>query len=333
MLDLLDLEKKLLSPHVKEGGIAIDFTMGNGHDTLWLSQMVGPNGRVFSFDIQKAALENTASLLKQNGVTNAELILDSHSNVKQYVNEKICAGMFNLGYLPGGDKRITTKHETTLEAIVSATELLERGGAILIAVYPGHEEGTVEGSMIEQLLTYCDRKVLCCSKLRIVNSPTSPFFFLIEKSDKEEKENIGISSCLLGTACRYDGLSKGLDTETLYKLRIRYNLVPVCPEVLGGLPTPRTPSEICGNRVVMENGSDVTKEYSEGAEKSLRIMKEKHCKKALLKEKSPSCGKHFIYDGSFAKRLIDGKGITASLLESNAITIYSDNELESLINK
>ena len=331
MIDLLDIEKKLLSPHVKSGGTVVDFTMGNGHDTLWLSQMVGPTGKVYSFDIQKTALENTGELLNKNNVTNVNLILDSHSNVKKYVHDKICAGMFNLGYLPGGDKNITTKHETTLEAIVSATELLELGGALLIAVYPGHEEGTIEGNLIEELLSFCDRKVLCCSKFRIVNSPKSPFFFLIEKSETEEKESIGISSCLLGTPCRYDGKSKGLDADVIQRLRIRYNLVPVCPEQLGGLPTPRTPSEICNDKVVMETGCDVTEEYSLGAEKTLQILLENMCKKALLKENSPSCGTHSVYDGTFSKHLREGKGITASLLYANHISLFSEDEIGNLL--
>ena len=332
MIDLLDIEKKLLTPHIKEGGTAVDFTMGNGHDTLWLSQMVGSKGKVFAFDIQKTAVENTEKLLRDNNISNAALILDSHSNVKQHVKEKICAGMFNLGYLPGGDKSITTKHETTLEAIVSATELLELGGALLIAVYPGHEEGTIEGNLIEELLSYCDRKVLCCSKFRIVNSPKSPFFFFVEKSDTEEKENIGISSCLLGTPCRYDGKSKGFGIDVIHKLRIRYNLVPICPEQLGGLPTPRTPSEICSDRVVMETGRDVTEEYCKGAEESLRILSEYKCKKAVLKENSPSCGTHSVYDGTYSKHLREGKGVTASLLGNNNILLFSEEEICNLLN-
>lgn len=332
MIDLLDIEKKLLTPHIKEGKTVVDFTMGNGHDTLWLSQMVGPSGKVYSFDIQKTALENTEILLRENNATNVNLILDSHSNIKKYVGEKICAGMFNLGYLPGGDKSITTKHETTLEAIVSATELLEPGGALLIAVYPGHEEGTIEGNLIEELLSYCDRKVLCCSKFRIVNSPKSPFFFLVEKSETEEKESIGISSCLLGNPCRYDGKSKGLEIDIIQKLRIRYNLVQVCPEQLGGLPTPRTPSEICGDRVVMENELDVTEEYSQGAEETLSILLNNKCKKALLKENSPSCGTHSVYDGTFSKKLREGKGITASLLEANRISLFSEDEIGQMLN-
>lgn len=181
MIDLLALEKTLVSPHVRAGGTAVDFTMGNGHDTLWLSRAVGSGGHVYSFDIQPRALESTRALLADEGAENCTLILDSHSNVKKYVPAPICVGLFNLGFLPGGDKSITTLVETTLPAIRDGIDLLGDDGALLVAVYPGHAEGTREGEAIAQMLAGYDRRVICCSKFRIINSPTSPFFFLIEK--------------------------------------------------------------------------------------------------------------------------------------------------------
>lgn len=182
MIDLLKTEKEFIRTHIKEGGTVIDFTMGNGHDTLWLSNAVGKNGTVYAFDIQQAALDSTSSLLKkENAPENYTLILDSHHNVKNYVKEPICAGLFNLGYLPGGDKKITTLHETSLAAISAGIELLAPDGAILCAVYPGHAEGSLEGELIEKMLSDLDRKEICATKFKIVNSPTSPFFFLIEK--------------------------------------------------------------------------------------------------------------------------------------------------------
>jgi len=181
MIDLLALEKSLISPHIQIGGTAVDFTMGNGHDTLWLARAVGEDGKVYAFDIQRQALESTAALLEEENVRNCTLILDSHSNVKTHVKGPICAGLFNLGFLPGGDKSITTLVETTLPAIKDGIELLADGGGLLVAVYPGHAEGTREGEMIERMLSEYDRRKTCCSKFRIVNSPSSPFFFLIEK--------------------------------------------------------------------------------------------------------------------------------------------------------
>lgn len=182
MIDLLKTEKQFISTHIKEGGTVVDFTMGNGYDTLWLSRAVGENGKVYAFDIQQAALDSTAAMLEREGAAkNYTLILDSHHNVKNYVKEPICAGLFNLGYLPGGDKTITTLHETSLAAISAGIDLLDADGAILCAVYPGHAEGTLEGELIEEMLSKLDRKKICATKFKIVNSPTSPFFFLIEK--------------------------------------------------------------------------------------------------------------------------------------------------------
>ena len=182
MINLLEVEKNFLIPHIKKGGVAVDFTMGNGHDTLWLSNAVGEEGKVYAFDIQPQALASSEKLLTESGAAkNYTLILDSHSNVKDYVKEKICIGMFNLGFLPSGDKSITTKRDTTMIAIRAAIDLLDADGALLIAVYPGHEEGTIEGNLIDEELSKLNRKELCACKFKIVNSPTSPFFFLIER--------------------------------------------------------------------------------------------------------------------------------------------------------
>ena len=182
MIDLLELQKYFILRHLKEGDVAVDFTMGNGHDKLWLSEAMGEGGKVYAFDIQPQALESSRRLLEaENAPKNYTLILDSHSNVMDYVSEKICVGMFNLGFLPGGDKSITTKRETTMVAIRAAIDLLDDDGALLIAVYPGHAEGTIEGELIEEELSKLNRKELCASKFKIVNSPTSPFFFVVER--------------------------------------------------------------------------------------------------------------------------------------------------------
>lgn len=183
MIDLRVTEKEFLERHVKEGGVAVDFTMGNGHDTQWLSQRVGKTGHVYAFDIQEQAKKNTEVRLREAGCPeNYTLILDSHSNVKKYVKDPICAGMFNLGYLPGsGNKQLTTLRVTTMPAVEAAIDLLAPDGGILLAVYPGHEEGRLEGEMLTDYFARLDRKEICVSCLRIVNSPDSPFFFLIEK--------------------------------------------------------------------------------------------------------------------------------------------------------
>ena len=181
MIDLLDLQKHFILTHLKEGDTAVDFTMGNGHDTEFLSKTVGESGRIFAFDIQEQALSSTSINLKAAGCpNNYTLILDSHHHVKNYVTTPIKAGMFNLGYLPGGDKKITTLRSTTLPAIEAAISLMDRDAIILVAVYPGHEEGDAEGKLICEYLSSLSRYKVCATKIKILNSPTSPYFIIIE---------------------------------------------------------------------------------------------------------------------------------------------------------
>jgi tRNA G37 N-methylase Trm5 len=189
MLDLLSLQKQFILTHLKEGDVAVDFTMGNGHDTEFLSKTVGESGHVYAFDIQAQAVESTAKNLAAAGCPeNYTLIHASHHRVAEFVKTPIKAGMFNLGYLPGGDKSITTMRETTLPAIRAAIELLDMDGILLIAVYPGHAEGEEEGKMITEYLSTLSRYQMCCTQIRILNSPTSPFFMLVETRDKPMKE-------------------------------------------------------------------------------------------------------------------------------------------------
>jgi tRNA A58 N-methylase Trm61 len=156
--------------------------MGNGHDTEFLSKTVGKSGHVYAFDVQQQALDSTAKNLVAAGCPeNYTLILDSHHKVKDYVTGPIRAGMFNLGYLPGSDKSITTMRVTTMPAIEAAIDLLDHGGVLLVAVYPGHAEGDAEGKMVLDYFATLDRHVICCTLIRILNSPSSPFFIVIEK--------------------------------------------------------------------------------------------------------------------------------------------------------
>ena len=140
-----------------------------------------------------------------------------------------------------------------------------------------------------------------------------------------------ISECLLGVACRYDGGSKPLPETLLTRLSARYQLVPVCPEQLGGLETPRAPSERQGDRVVMDTGADVTEQYARGAQQALYVARRFGCTAALLKERSPSCGSGTIYDGSFTGTLTGGFGVTAEALLQNGIAVYGESEVEALL--
>lgn len=181
MLDLLDLHKQFIRNHLHEGDTAVDFTMGNGHDTEFLSKTVGAAGHVYAFDIQEQAINSTRENLAKAGCPeNYTLIHDSHHKVAEYVKTPFKAGMFNLGYLPGGDKRITTMRETTMPAIKAAIELMDADAVLNIAVYPGHAEGDAEGKMICEYLATLDRRKLCATMIKILNSPTSPYFIVVE---------------------------------------------------------------------------------------------------------------------------------------------------------
>lgn len=136
-----------------------------------------------------------------------------------------------------------------------------------------------------------------------------------------------ISRCLLGEKCRYDGCCKKI--ENLDSLKKKYRLIPVCPEEMGGLETPRLPSEIRDGRVYMCDGKDVTAQFEKGAILALKKAKENNCVVAVLKSKSPSCGNGKIYDGTFSGKLTTGDGIFAKMLKENGIyEIYDENSPE-----
>ena len=137
---------------------------------------------------------------------------------------------------------------------------------------------------------------------------------------------IGASACLCGICCRYDG--KANTNSVVKKLYDEGKVIPFCPECLGGLDTPRIPSEIRNGRVFNKEGFDNTEFFIKGAIKSLEILRENQIKKVILKEKSPSCGTHFIYDGNFKKNLIPGMGIAANYFKMNGISVISDEKLE-----
>ncbi len=141
--------------------------------------------------------------------------------------------------------------------------------------------------------------------------------------------NILVSACLLGVRCRYDGASK--PNEAALRLMEQHTLIPVCPEQLGGLATPRPPAERQGDAVRTRSGTDVTEQYRRGAEEALRLCRLYGCEAAVLKEKSPSCGAGAVYDGTFSGTLIEGDGVTAELLASCGIPVYGESRLKELL--
>lgn len=139
--------------------------------------------------------------------------------------------------------------------------------------------------------------------------------------------NILISACLLGQYCRYDGQTKVYSQVQALLGRDDIHLIPVCPEQCGGLATPRPAAERQGKRVITANGSDVTAQYQRGAEAALYWARLFHCTKAILKEKSPSCGHGQIYDGTFSRTLTAGDGVTAELLRAEGFEIIGESDL------
>lgn len=140
--------------------------------------------------------------------------------------------------------------------------------------------------------------------------------------------NILVSHCLLGEPCRYDGASR-LDRQVIELHRAGHQLIPVCPEVLGGLEVPRAPAELQPDgRVVDQSGRDVTEAYRSGAEQALTIARESGCTVAVLKARSPSCGCGEVYDGTFTGRLVGGWGVTARLLQEAGLSVMDEEHLE-----
>lgn len=142
--------------------------------------------------------------------------------------------------------------------------------------------------------------------------------------------NILVSACLLGCACRYDGGSK--PCAAVRALAARHTLIPVCPEIYGGLPTPRTPCEIVGGRVLSKDGADRTDAYRRGASEALRLAGALGCRAALLKARSPACGSGEVYDGSFSGTLTAGDGVAAAALRTAGIAVFGEDRLPDLEN-
>lgn len=144
-----------------------------------------------------------------------------------------------------------------------------------------------------------------------------------------KKEYLLVSSCLCGNNTKYNGKNNYL--PLIEKIKEKYEIILICPEVMGGLSTPRNPSEICGDKVIMNDKTDVTANYNQGANIALALANKYNCTKALLKEKSPSCGVNKVYDGTFSNTLIEGKGITAKLLSQQGINIFSEHDILELL--
>lgn len=170
-----DLAKDIIKKVVKKDDIVIDATVGNGNDTLFLCDLVGERGKVYGFDIQELAIKRTEERLKKNGLADRALLInDGHENLSKYVNQKVTAIMFNLGYLPRADHKITTKYETTLEAVKQGIDLLATNGVMTIVIYPGHKEGMEEKEKLLEILSNFSQNVVNVLKMEFINQKNNP---------------------------------------------------------------------------------------------------------------------------------------------------------------
>lgn len=173
-----------MKDYIEKGDTVLDCTVGNGQDTLLLAQLVGEGGKVYGFDIQKDAIMNTRRLLLKNKLnTNVELFLDSHEYIDNYIYEKLDLIVYNLGYLPGGNKKITTLANTSIESINKALNLLIPNGILLITSYVGHTGSMKERNAIDNLLINLNQKHFNVLKYEFINQINyPPILYLIEKS-------------------------------------------------------------------------------------------------------------------------------------------------------
>ena len=177
------LARDALLQAVNAGDTVVDATMGNGHDTLFLAEQVGPEGHVCAFDIQESALESTRALLEAHHVADrVTLFCQSHAELAASVPSGVVAAVFNLGWLPGGDHRITTLCDSTRQAILAALELLKPGGIVTVCVYPGHPEGERELAMLLPLLSSLSNRAYNVLRQTFLNAgPGAPECFVVQK--------------------------------------------------------------------------------------------------------------------------------------------------------
>ncbi len=186
IMNAVQISREIINQTVKQGDIVIDATCGRGNDTLLLARLVGAAGRVYSFDIQESALQSARILLETEQLNDrVKLINADHAQISLYIDEKIHAAMFNLGYLPGGSHQITTKSLTTIKAVEETLGLLAPGGIITIVAYPGHESGAEELEELRNYLSTVPQQqfdIIAVSFLNQINCP--PQLIVVQKLEE-----------------------------------------------------------------------------------------------------------------------------------------------------
>lgn len=166
------------------GDTAVDATAGNGNDTVFLARAVGKRGIVYAFDVQQDALDKTYSRLQAENLTSqVKLIHQGHESMKDYLSAASCRGiMFNLGYLPGGDKSIKTNPQTTLLAVKQALDLLLPGGRLAVVVYRGHPGAAEESDMVDNYISTLAAHGFWTARMTFPNrDPASPYLIMVQK--------------------------------------------------------------------------------------------------------------------------------------------------------
>lgn len=180
---VIQYAQTLLRMAIDEGDIAVDATAGNGHDTVFLAELVGPKGYVYSFDVQKSAVDSTLLRVLDYAYEDRVRVLNrGHETVDEFVTKEIGAAIFNLGYLPGSDHSIVTKPNTTVEAIEKMLKLLKVGGMIVLVVYHGHEGGKEERDEVIHFVSELPQKYVHVLRYEFINQKNDPpFIIALEK--------------------------------------------------------------------------------------------------------------------------------------------------------
>ena len=180
--------REMIEQAMFEGARAVDATMGNGHDTQWLCELAGATGRVYAFDVQPEAVRRTEERLAEAGLADrARLFCAGHERMAELVPEPVDAVVFNLGWLPGAEHGVTTRVETTLQAVEAALSLLKEDGLMTVCIYPGHDEGARELHALMHWAEALDPRLYDALVKTYLNQPNDPPRMLAVKKKRTKK--------------------------------------------------------------------------------------------------------------------------------------------------